>query len=213
LWKPGTAAAAIEAKHVDDLVEVPAFIINETLLLGTRVTTAAKQEQEEPIQPVLAFLDCGSTFSVVNWEAAKYLGLPPKSDKAAYDAKTNPVTMAIGVDGKPLYLPMKQVQFTVVGDPVGGDVRSGRYAPPTAAAGSGAKKWHPFQSVLAGVGDLPVFAQALSRDGTQPYQGPAVLLGLDVLAQRRIIIEGTSKLAPKQPKGALPRRRLFISPS
>jgi hypothetical protein len=77
-------------------------------------------------------------------------------------------------------LPTTEVQFTFAG--AASKEADGRYrfeAPPAA--------WKPWQPVLAAVGDLPVFAQ-LFGDGRTPFSGPAALLGLDVLSQRRVVI-------------------------
>ena len=52
------------------------------------------------------------------------------------------------------------------------------------------------------VADLPVFPELLG-DGVTPYLGPAALLGLDVLSQRRIIFEADEVRSR--------RRRLFVS--
>jgi len=52
------------------------------------------------------------------------------------------------------------------------------------------------------VGDLPVFSDLLG-DGKNPYNVPTVLIGLDILSQRRFILEtgnGRSK-------------RIFVAPS
>lgn len=37
------------------------------------------------------------------------------------------------------------------------------------------------------MGDLPVFSQLLG-DGRTPFTGPAAIVGLDVLSQRRVVI-------------------------
>lgn len=50
------------------------------------------------------------------------------------------------------------------------------------------KDWKPWAPVLAAVGDLPIFSQLLG-DGQTPFTGPAALIGLDVLAQRRVVLE------------------------
>lgn len=51
----------------------------------------------------------------------------------------------------------------------------------------------PASTSQVGVGDLPIFTQLLG-DGRSPYQGPAALIGLDVLSQRRVVIgAGTGK--------------------
>lgn len=183
-WKPGTAV-----KTVSGLVEIPAVVINETGLIGVRLLTPGVQ------QPVLAFLDCGSTFTAMNWSAASYLGLPPKED-AVY--KKSPSILALGIDGHPIQLPTVSQELTFVGD-ITTDQKSGRpigfAAPPT--------NWKPWKSVQLAIGDLPAF-QTVLGDGITPYKGPAALLGLDILAQRRVILEtGADRTR---------RRRLLVSP-
>lgn len=77
-------------------------------------------------------------------------------------------------------LPTTSVQFSFVGAPSkagGGGLRFD--APPAS--------WRPWEPVTAGVGDLPVFSLLLG-DGRKPYEGPAALLGLDVLSQRRVVV-------------------------
>lgn len=77
-------------------------------------------------------------------------------------------------------LPTTSVQFTFAGE--ASKAADGRYsfaAPPPA--------WRPWQPVTAAVGDLPIFS-SLIGDGVKPYTGPAALLGLDVLSQRRLVI-------------------------
>ena len=76
-------------------------------------------------------------------------------------------------------LPTTKVQFTFAG----AASKSGTgftFAPPP-------HNWRPWQPVMAAVGDLPVFSQLIG-DGRTPYDGPAALLGLDVLSQRRVVI-------------------------
>ncbi len=51
------------------------------------------------------------------------------------------------------------------------------------------------------MGDLPVFSQLLG-DGRSPYKGPAGIVGLDVLTQRRLILE-TGPSADR-------RRRIYV---
>ena len=173
LWSPGTAAGAASQAG---LVEIPDAVLNETGLLGIRVTST---NAPSPRQPLVGILDCGASFSAVNWAAAKYLALPPKEDMSAY--RNSPTIMGMGIDGRPLMLPTHKVQFTYVGnafkDPTG-QVRFDETAP----------NWKPWNAVTVGIGDLPVFSQLLG-DGVTPYNGPAVLIGLDVLSQRRVILE------------------------
>lgn len=185
LWRPGTAAHAVTG-----LVAIPAVVINETGLIGIRLSTPGMT------QPVLAFLDCGSTFSLLNWKAAKLLGLPDQQDPTY---KGNPTITAIGIDGRILQLPTAQKVLTFTGDTME-DPSTGRpigfQAPPS--------NWKPWSTVQVAIGDLPVFTSALG-DGIHPFVGPAALIGLDVLAQRRVIFETGL--------GMTRRRRILVSPT
>jgi hypothetical protein len=183
-WKPGTAVDS-----ADGLVEIPAVVINETGLIGFLVASLKSQ------QPVLGFVDCGSSFSAVNWLAASFLGLPPQGDAAYEKAAT---ILAMGIDGRPMQLPLGSLALTFVGDSRI-DPTSGRpvgFAMPP-------DEWKPWSTVQLAIGDLPAFETVLG-DGITPYKGPAALIGLDVLAQRRVIVE-TGLDASR-------RRRIFVSP-
>lgn len=180
--KPGTADKR-------GLVEIPAVVINETGLIGVRITVPGSP------QPILGFLDCGASFSCLNWKAADALGLPPKSDPSYRKA---PSVTAIGVDGRPLVLPAIKQQLTFTGDTkVDPKTRApiGFESPPP--------EWKPWNDVLLTVGDIPAFSTILG-DGRTPYQGPAALIGLDILGQRRVILEAG--------QGNSRRRRVFVSP-
>lgn len=186
-WRPASAAKAA-LKEGRRLVEIPAAVINETGLIGIRLTAPDKQQQ-----PILAFLDCGSTFSAVNWQAAKLLGLPNKGDPLYEKA---PKIYALGIDGRPLQLPTVRQQLSFVGDAVQKDGRLAGFEQPPA-------EWKPWDEVQLAVGDLPAFSSILG-DGTRPYTGPAALIGLDVLSQRPLILE-TSKDNTR-------KRRVLVSP-
>lgn len=184
LYKPGSAPK-------NDLVEIPAIVINETGLLGFRLRTGPNQ------QPVVAVVDCGSPFSAVNWQAAGFLGLPTNRKDPAY--LKSPSIVAVGIDGKPMELPTIKVPFTFAGNAQ--KIESGKLdfeTPPSS--------WKPWKPVAVAVGDLPVFPQLLG-DGVRPYQGPAALIGLDVLAQRRVIIESAGSNA-----NTTRQRRIFVRP-
>lgn len=190
LWKPGTAKVAAQQSG---LVEIPAVVINESGLYGIRVSAPPSAGGDDPRQPVLGFIDCGASFSAVNWAAASCLGLPGKGSKAYANA---PVISAIGIDGKPILLPTQKTQLSWAGkaqkDPGSGALSFD--APPS--------NWKEWDAVQLAVGDLPVFKDLLG-DGTRPYQGPACLIGLDILAQRRVILE----------TGGTRQRRLWVSPN
>jgi hypothetical protein len=182
-WKPGTA----NKKGLD---EIPAVEINETGLIGIRLAVPGAQ------QPILAFLDCGATFSCMNWKAAAMFGLPPKTDPLY---KKSPAVAALGIDGNMMTLPVVKQTLTFSGE-VEQDPQTGRpigFAPPPS-------DWKPWDPVQMAIGDIPAFSTILG-DGRTPYQGPAALIGLDVLAQRRVILEAAGDNSR--------RRRVFVSPS
>jgi hypothetical protein len=167
-WKAGTA-------DTSGLTEIPAVVINESLLIGIRVSTP-----EGNGQPIIGFLDCGSTFSCMNWKAAQALGLPPRTDPSYLKG---PAVSAVGIDGKPLVLPTIRKQLSFAGDII---------VDPNTRRPLGFEKppsdWRPWDPVQVAVGDIPVFSSILG-DGVTPYEGPAALIGLDILSQRRIVLE------------------------
>ena len=172
------------------LIELPAVVINESLLIGARVSTP-----KQNTQPILGILDCGSSFSCINWKAAQALGLPPKNDPLY---RKGPAIAALGVDGRPLTLPTVKKQLSYAGNPIV-DQKSGRpvgFESPSA-------DWKPWNAVQLAVGDIPVFSSILG-DGVTPYEGPAALIGLDILAQRRLVLEAGSSNSR--------RRKVAISP-
>eukprot|EP00877_Chromochloris_zofingiensis_P014880 jgi/Chrzof1/9646/Cz04g10250.t1 len=187
LWQPGMGAqVAAEA----GLAELPAAVLNETGILGIRTTSTSPYAVQ---QPFVGIVDCGSSFSALNWSAAQLAGLPPKGDRAYANS---PKIFGLGVDGSPQPLPTTRVQLTFAGEPAKDRQGNLSFAPP-------APGWQAWDSVGAAVGDLPVFSQLLG-DGRKPFTGPAALIGLDVLAQRRFII-GAGVGAQGR------RRRLFIA--
>jgi len=182
LWKPGTA------DH-HGLVEVPGAVLNESGLLGIR----ALSPNQPSNQPVVGIIDCGSAFSIVNWKAAELLGMPSR-DSDAY--RGSPEIIGLGLDGSQIRMPTRSVPLTFCGDAVR-DPQSGlvSFEPPP-------NNWKPWESVVA-VGDLAVFSSLLG-DGRTPYNGPAVLIGLDILSQRQVVLEAG---------GRNRARRLYIAPN
>lgn len=172
-FRPGEGVAVAEAAG---LVDVPAAVLNETGVLGIRATSPKAPGG----QPFVGMLDCGASFSALNWQAAALAGLPPRGDRSYGQPSKGQGVAIIGMDGKPQVLPITEVQFTFAG--AASKEADGRYRFEAPPAG-----WRPWQPVQAAVGDLPVFAQ-LFGDGRTPFSGPAALLGLDVLSQRRLVI-------------------------
>lgn len=148
----------------------------------------------------LICLTSQASFSALNWQAAALAGLPPQGD--ALFSK-NPPIYTLGVDGKPKLQVTSPVQLTFAGNVASkgdGKGKSMTFEPPPA----GWKAWEP---VVAAVGDLPVFAQLLG-DGTTPFAGPAALIGLDVLSQRRVVLSAPRSAAELGSR----MRRLYVSP-
>lgn len=180
LWAP-------QKSPKDGLVAIPAVIMNESGLEGIRV----RSPQQKVGQPMLGIIDCGSSMSIANLPAAKLLGLP--SDPSKY---SSPSVMGVGVDGKPLMMPTAQVQLTFVGNPYKGS------SPNELTFEEAPDNFKPWDKVTLAVGDLPVFRDLLG-DGKSEYTMPTVLIGLDILAQRRIILES----------GKGRGRRIFVAPN
>jgi hypothetical protein len=185
LWKPGTVRA--EAKKAG-MVNIEAVVVNETRLLGFRVVSANAPKgggdsgNDITAQPFLGVVDCGASFSVVNWKAASLLGLPPRSDDVY---KKSPMVQGIGVDGRPQLLPTMNIGLSFCGDAIQNKedkptITMSFEAPPS--------NWKPWNAVPMAIGDLPVFSQLLG-DGRTSYKGPAGIIGLDILSQRRVILE------------------------
>ena len=176
LWKPHTVESV--AKKAG-LATVEAVVVNETLLLGFRIVSSSAQKDDTggiAAQPFLGVVDCGASFSVVNWAAASLLGLPPQNDTSW---KQSPAVTGMGVDGRPQLLPTKSIGLSYVGNPKSRTNMSFE-GPPS--------DFKPWDQVQVAVGDLPVFSQLLG-DGRTPYKGPAGIVGLDILTQRRLILE------------------------
>ena len=92
-------------------------------------------------------------------------------------------------------LPIAPLQLTYAGEASKGPSGALAFDPP-------APGWQPWEPVKAAVGELPVFAQLLAQDGKE-FTGPAALIGLDVLAQRRVVIGAGVGLRGRA-------RRLFV---
>lgn len=177
-----------QKKHINNINTTTKTVVNESGLLAIRATSPGAPSP----QPFTALLDCGASFSAVNWSAAQLAGLPPGGDRAY---SKGPSIFSVGVDGRPVPYPTHPFSLTWVGEPSKTASGLSFAAPP--------REWAPWAGVDAAVGDLPVFSQLLGDPG-KPYDGPAVLVGLDVLSQRRVMLCAGEK-------GAGRRRRLFVS--
>ena len=166
LWRPGEGAAAAEKAG---LSEVEAVVLPDFAILGVRV-----MQPNSRAAAALGVVDTGAGFTTVNSAAAPSL--------RAKAVKTGVAVTVLGVDGRPLQLPLT----SEVDLPLGGK----------ALAEGG---WETAVSLKASsvvLGDLPAL-------NTFVGQGkPAVLLGLDVLGKRRLIFAA----------GSGPKRRLFVGP-
>jgi len=189
LWRPGAARAVADRAG---LAEVPAAVINDTGLLGIRVVPSTPSGKQQ--QPILGIVDCGASFSVVNWAGAAAMGLPPRGDPSY---ASRPGVSVLGVDGKPFTLGTTQLGLDFAGEPFKRPGGAGLgFAPPPPG-------WVAWDPVDAGVGDMPVFGQLLGDGKGSAFRGPAALLGLDIWAQRRVVFEAAN--------GQSRRRRLYIA--
>lgn len=189
LWKAHSIESV--AKKAG-LKTIDAVVVNETRLLGFRVVSASAPRDSSGYlasQPFLGVVDCGSSFTVVNWAAAPFLGLPPQND-GVY--KKSPMVAGLGVDGKPQLMPTTNIGLSYCGYPK-------KDSTSTMAFEAAPKDWKPWDRISVAVGDLPVFSQLLG-DGRTPYRGPAGIIGLDILSQRRLILETSNSR----------RRRIFV---
>lgn len=193
LWKPHSVESIARKAG---MTAVDALVVNETRLLGFRVvsssaTTAAVAAQKGSsgmvvvAQPFLGVVDCGASFSVINWAAAQLLGLPSQNDKS-YEQR--PRVVGLGVDGQPQLLPTATVGLSYCGNPT---MANDNEANSTMAFEAPPNEWKPWSDINVAIGDLPVFSQLLG-DGRTPFRGPAGIIGLDILSQRRLILETSS---------------------
>ena len=97
----------------------------------------------------------------------------------------------MGVDGRPQLLPTAKVELSYCGNAKRDQTTMSFEAPPS--------DWKPWSPVQLAVGDLPVFTNLIG-DGRTPYRGPAGIIGLDLLTQRRVILETSSSR----------QRRIFV---
>ena len=169
-WPAGTAASISEK---EGMIPIPAAMVNdETYLLAIRVTS--ERSLEKQLQPFLGIIDIGASFSTCNWEAAKLLAELPQN-KLLYLG--SPTVMAVGVDNKPIPMPMKDVALTFLGGASQDEEGKVTFEHPP-------KEWKPWEKIKIGVGDLPIFSLALG-DKDHPFTGPAAVIGLDILSQSK----------------------------
>mmetsp|Transcript_19894 Transcript_19894/g.47389 ORF Transcript_19894/g.47389 Transcript_19894/m.47389 type:complete len:212 (-) Transcript_19894:127-762(-) len=182
---------SVQVASTSEFTEIPAAVLNETGLIGIRLSAA---DAPSDSQSIVGIIDCGSSFSAVNWKGAALLGLPGRQSES-YEGQAQ--MFGVGVDGRPMPLSTHSVRLTFQGDPIRVQNMQGtlRFAPPPPT-------WNSWDAVDIAVGDLPLFSQVLG-DGSRPFQGPAALLGLDVLSQRRVVLEARV--------GSGRKRRLFVS--
>jgi hypothetical protein len=195
LWKPHSVESVARRAG---MTTIDALVVNETRLLGFRVVPSAATTATAAgtkgssgdsgrlvaAQPFLGVVDCGASFSVVNWAAASLLGLPPQSDKSYYGRR--PSVIGLGVDGQPQLLPTATVGLSYCGNSI--LTKNNNQGKATMAFEAPPSEWKPWSDINVAVGDLPVFTQLLG-DGRTPYRGPAGIIGLDILSQRRLILE------------------------
>lgn len=163
LWRPGEGAAVAQKAG---LADVEAVVLPDFAILGVRVMQPGARAAV-----ALGIVDTGAGFSAITPSAAQLL-----KAQAGQQAVT-----IIGVDGRPLQLPLTS-EVTL---PLGGK-------------GGPEDGWETAVSLRtsrAALGDVP--ALKIFANGK-----PAVLLGLDVLGNRRLVFTA----------GSGPTRHLYIGP-
>mmetsp|Transcript_48001 Transcript_48001/g.108993 ORF Transcript_48001/g.108993 Transcript_48001/m.108993 type:complete len:437 (+) Transcript_48001:98-1408(+) len=172
LWRRGDGAA--KARLDPKLVEVPAALLPGGVL-GVRVAGAAQK------QPFLGIVDCGASFSTLSPGAASLAGVEASSPKAGSQTRL----VGVGIDGRPLPLPLadKPAALRLVGNP-GASSRGGG----PGGAASAFPVLAALPEVRCAVSQLPVFYEVLGAEAG----GVAALIGLDVLAQGRLLFAAPS---------------------
>lgn len=94
LWQRGDGALVARSAG---MAELPAALLPSGVV-AVRVAGKGKS------QPFVGIVDCGSSFSTLNLNAAILAGLSPPS--SADKSKNAPKVIGIGVDGKPFSLPL-----------------------------------------------------------------------------------------------------------
>lgn len=89
----------------------PGFLCGNTCagVLGIRITS---RDAASP-QPCVGIVDCGASFSAVNWAAARLLGLTDAAGNLR--GKKGPDILSLGVDGRPVPYPTTSVSFSFAG--------------------------------------------------------------------------------------------------
>jgi len=172
LWRRGDGAA--KARLDPKLVEVPAALLPGGVL-GVRVAGAAQK------QPFLGIVDCGASFSTLSPGAASLAGVEASSPNAGSQTRL----VGVGIDGRPLPLPLadKPAALRLVGNP-GASSRGGG----PGGAASAFPVLAALPEVRCAVSQLPVFYEVLGAEAG----GVAALIGLDVLAQGRLLFAAPS---------------------
>ena len=149
---------------------------------------------------LLGVLDTGATYSIMNWAAARSLGIAPDDPRLALC----PSVYLRGMDGRMVTTPLVQLRLTLCSF-AHAPVPRYSAAPPGWAFGGmeaeGGDTCVAFSRVvLVGVSDMN-FEGLLQIPGKGAYTGPAVLVGQNVLQQQPVVLSSaTRKLAFVNPR-------------
>lgn len=134
----------------------------------------------DSFEPVVGIVDSGASHTVLNQKAAYVLGVEVASAKGR-------TVRGIGLDGSVLEMPLvtlNNATLSGVGgitlQPLKGDSPRWMFGNTGSTKGSVG----PLGSIDVGVGDISFFQELLTQDsGIGAFDGPALLLGQDLLAQ------------------------------
>ena len=139
-----------------------------------------------PAESFLGILDTGATYTVLNWAAARTLGIE-KDDPRLSGC---PVVFLRGMDGRSKPTPLISARVTLCGfdTPPTPEYSLEGWGLADMTEGVGAPCVE-FREVLVGLSDLN-FDRLLHLNGRGSYLGPAVLVGQDVLQQQPMVMSG-----------------------
>eukprot|EP00667_Euglena_gracilis_P007422 EG_transcript_7502 len=180
--------------------QLPGNLIG-AILQGYRWPTATEEASgirpTELGPPILGIVDTGATYSIINWKAAKALGISPDDPRV----KAAGTVSMMGVEGKRQRMPLLRMRMEVCGFAKAPEPTI-TFVDETNANNS---KWMMDEMqrdpegrvsfdkpASVGIGDIN-FHNLLRMKGKGVYDGPAAIIGQDLWVQRRMLISGSRR--------------------
>jgi predicted aspartyl protease len=178
--------------------ELPGSLIG-AMLRGYKwpAEDAAEDAPRDPAPPILGIIDTGATYTIINWEAAKALGIYEDDPWLESAKKVN----MMGVEGKKQNMPIIRMSMDICGFteapapvPYGAEdededskgwLMSGMEVDESACI-----KFK--EEAIVGIGNIN-FENLMRRQDEGPYKGPAAIIGQDLLMQKRYLISGSRR--------------------